>query len=333
MYQGIISNTQHNITAGLTMMYDQYNENVEGTPWQRKDIVPGGFAEYTWKYLEKITLVAGMRIDKPNRFNWQFNPRLHFRYTPVEGTVIRLAGGRGFRIPNIFAENPFVFASSRTWMIHEKPQYEAAWNSGISFMQSFKIAEKKSSVQVDFFRTQFVKNVIVDIENSDNTAMVYNIGKGSYANSFLVEWNIEPIARFDIKIAYKWEDVKMQQKEGLIRKSMISPHRGLLVLSYKTKNEQWMFNTQWSLHGRHRLPNSFQGNTQQYSPVYALGGIQVTRYQKKFEFFLGAENLLNTRQRNPIIGAENPFGDKFDTYQVWGPVIGTIAYGGIRATI
>lgn len=333
MYQGIINNTNHNIVTGATLMYDKYDETVNGNQIERQFIVPGVFGEYTYNYLDKFTLVAGARLDIPNQFTPQFNPRLHLKYAPGKGATIRLSAGRGFRIPNIYAENSFVFASSRQWKIEETPSYEVAWNSGISFMQTFKIAQRTSSFQVDYFRTQFMKNVIVDIDNRSNMAMVYNVGKGSFSNSFLVEWNVSPAAGLDIKIAYKWEDVKLLQKEGLLRKSMLSPNRGLLVIGYKTNDEKWMFNTQWSLHGKHRFPLSFDGNTQQYSPVYAIGGLQVTHYQKAFEFFVGVENLLNTRQSDPITGANDAFGVNFDTYQVWGPVVGVVGFGGIRAKI
>jgi hypothetical protein len=333
MYQGIINNTNHNIVTGMSLMYDQYDETINGQLLQRQFIIPGAFGEYTYNYLDKFSLVAGLRLDIPHQYKVQLNPRLHLKYAPGKGATFRVSAGRGFRIPNVYAENSFVFASSRHWMIEENPTYEVAWNSGISYMQTFKIAQRTSSFQVDYFRTQFMKNVIVDIDNRSNMAMVYNIGKGSYSNSLLLEWNVSPLEGLDIKVAYKWEDVKLLQKEGLLRKSMLSPQRGLLVIGYKTKDDKWMFNTQWSLHGKHRLPISFDGNLQQFSPVYAIGGLQVTRYQKAFEFFVGVENLLNTRQSNPITGASDPFGANFDTYQVWGPVVGVIGFGGIRAKI
>jgi outer membrane receptor for ferrienterochelin and colicin len=333
MYQGIVNNTNHNIVTGLSLMYDQYDETINGQLLQRQFIIPGAFGEYTYNYLDKFSIVAGLRLDIPHQYKVQLNPRLHLKYAPGKGATFRVSAGRGFRIPNVYAENSFVFASSRHWMIEENPTYEVAWNSGISYMQTFKIAQRTSSFQVDYFRTQFMKNVIVDIDNRSNMAMVYNIGKGSYSNSLLLEWNVSPLEGLDIKVAYKWEDVKLLQKEGLLRKSMLSPQRGLLVIGYKTKDDKWMFNTQWSLHGKHRLPISFDGNLQQFSPVYAIGGLQVTRYQKAFEFFVGVENLLNTRQSNPITGASDPFGANFDTYQVWGPVVGVIGFGGIRAKI
>ena len=91
-----------------------------------------------------------------------------------------------------------------------------------------------------------------------------------------------------------------------------------------------MFTTNLNIHSKTRFPDSFSENKQKYSPINAQLGAQITRYQGAFEFFVGGENLLNIRQKNPIIGFENPFGSSFDTYQVWGSVIGPVAYGGIR---
>ena len=54
---------------------------------------------------------------------------------------------------------------------------------------------------------------------------------------------------------------------------------------------------------------------------------------KKWEFYLGGENLTNYRQENPIIEPENPFGSKFDATRAWGPVIGYNLYFGIRFAI
>ena len=42
------------------------------------------------------------------------------------------------------------------------------------------------------------------------------------------------------------------------------------------------------------------------------------------------ENLLNVRQKNPIIAADNPFGRNFDASLVYAPVFGRFFYSGIR---
>lgn len=333
LYQGYLKNTNHALLAGATLMFDTYDEQVNDRRLSRKDIVPGLSAEYTYKHLDKITLVAGLRTDFPNRFKTQISPRLHFRYEPIEGTTLRLAAGRGFRIPNVFAENVFIFASSRQLMVLEEPRFESAWNMGVSVVQEFKLLQKPSTFVLDFFHTRFTNQVIVDIDNGQNMTHIYNLDGPSFSYSLLAEWNYEPVERLDIKVAYRYEDVRMTMERGLLQRPMLSPHRGLLVLGYTTKNERWMFNTNVSLHARHRFPLSFDGDIQSFSPRFAIWGAQITRYQGKFEFFAGGENILNVRQNNPIIGADNPFGNNFDTFQVWGPVVGAVTYGGIRMSL
>jgi hypothetical protein len=48
---------------------------------------------------------------------------------------------------------------------------------------------------------------------------------------------------------------------------------------------------------------------------------------------VGAENLTNFRQKNPIIGAENPLQPSFDASCVWGPLMGFKAHIGFRFTL
>lgn len=330
LYHGLISNTNHTLFAGASLMYDQYDENINDVNMSRKDIIPGLSAEYTYKFLEKVTLVAGLRTDFPNRFKVQVNPRLHFKYSPSEITQIRLAGGRGFRIPNVFAENIYMFASSRDIHIVEEMGFESAWNSGVSVMQDIRLGARSSKLTVDFYHTRFTNQVIVDIENGMNMVHIYNLDGKSYSNSLLVEWSVEPVTGLEIKSAYRWEDVHQTMHGNLMRKSMLPPHRGLLAVAYTTKDEKWMVSSNFNIRSKSRYPISFENEEQRFTPVTTMLNAQITRYQGPFEFFIGGENLLNTRQYDPIIGAENPFGEHFDTYQVWGSPIGPVAYGGIR---
>ncbi|MCO5231809.1 MAG: TonB-dependent receptor [Chitinophagales bacterium] len=329
-YQGIIKNTNHSLFVGASIMYDNYNEKINSTKLERVDIVPGLSAEYTYKYLEKITLVAGLRTDFPNHFKAQINPRLHFRYEPVTGTQLRIAGGRGFRIPNVYAENIYMFASSRKINVIEQPEYEAAWNTGLSVMQDIPLGEVKTKLSLDFFHTRFTHQAIVDIENGHNEVQIYNLNGKSYSNSFMAEWTLTPVEGLDVKAAYRLEDVHQAMHGELLRKNMLPLHRGLFALTYKTKDEHWMLSGNVNINGKARFPLSFENSENNFSPINTMLNLQVTRYQGAFEFFVGGENLLNVRQNNPILGASDPFGSNFDTYQVWGSTIGPVAYGGVR---
>ena len=57
---------------------------------------------------------------------------------------------------------------------------------------------------------------------------------------------------------------------------------------------------------------------------------QITRYLKKFQVYLGGENLLDFMQHDPVIAADDPFGDYFDSSLIWGPVHGRKIYAGFR---
>jgi hypothetical protein len=70
------------------------------------------------------------------------------------------------------------------------------------------------------------------------------------------------------------------------------------------------------------------------SPSFSLLNTQLTRvFSKKFEIYLGGENIGNYKQSNPIIGSENPFGIDFDAAQVYAPIFGGMVYSGLRFKI
>ncbi|MDR2854122.1 MAG: hypothetical protein LBV31_02315, partial [Prevotellaceae bacterium] len=54
---------------------------------------------------------------------------------------------------------------------------------------------------------------------------------------------------------------------------------------------------------------------------------------KRFDVYLGAENLLNYRQKDPIINPEHPFAQNFDSSRIWGPLMERRIYAGARIRI
>ena len=87
-----------------------------------------------------------------------------------------------------------------------------------------------------------------------------------------------------------------------------------------------------------RFPNT-QSNSAPYrlpqnSPSLGTLNTQVTRvFSAKFEIYLGAENITDQSQDNPILDAQNPFGSNFDTTFVYGPIFGSNYYAGLRYNI
>jgi hypothetical protein len=60
---------------------------------------------------------------------------------------------------------------------------------------------------------------------------------------------------------------------------------------------------------------------------------QVTHHFRRFDVYVGGENLANFTQSNPIISAEDPYNAAFDATRTWGPVLGTVIYAGFRYEI
>ncbi|MCB0508683.1 MAG: TonB-dependent receptor [Bacteroidetes bacterium] len=333
MYQtNVKDNDNHVLVSGINFIYDNINEQLDSVQFNRNDFVPGIFIEYTYKWKEIVTLVTGLRADYHSRAGFQVNPRIHAKFSLTDNTTLRVAIGSGFRAPNILSENQSLLASSRKIIFVENPTKEVAWNYGISFSQKFFLFNREGNFSVDYFRTDFTKQAIVDIDNADATAQIYNLKGKSFSNSFLMEFNYEVLKGLDLKMAYRLEDVRATYHGELLRKPLQAMHKGLVALSYRTPNKQWQFDVNTSINGKRRLPNSFINDAgNRYSPRYVLLNAQILKYFKHAELFVGCENITNYKQKDVILG--NPFSTVFDTYQVYAPVMGANIYGGFRIFI
>jgi outer membrane receptor for ferrienterochelin and colicins len=344
IYQSIINNTKHKFRTGLSFLQDNYNEKFNAVNYKRKETVPGAFFEYTYTPSEKLAVVAGIREDHNNLFGFFTTPRLHIRYEPVKGTAIRLSAGRGQRTANIFAENTSVFVSSRTVNILSTQigkayglNAETAWNKGISIDQKFKFLHRDAMLSLDFFRNDFDNQVVVDLETPGQVSF-YNLDGKSYSNSLQAELSFEPIKKLDVRLAYRYFDVKTTYGGKLLQRPLIAPDRAFANLAYTAGT--WKFDYTITSNGKKRIPST-TGNPvgyqrPEYSPSFVLMNAQVSKTVGKkhpMDFYLGAENLGNYFQKDVIIAADAPFGKYFDASMVWGPVTGRMFYVGWRYKI
>ena len=346
IYQGIIGNTNHMIKTGLSFLYDQYNEdfNFSDFDFDREEVVPGIYGEYTYTQEEKLGIVLGIRADYHNNFGFFATPRLHMRYAPKPETVIRLSAGRGQRTASIFAENIAFLASNRTWNIRgtnpDTPyglEAEVAWNYGLTFTQEFKLDYREGMISLDFFRTDFQNQIVIDVDESPNEVNIYNLDGPSFSNSFQAQVDYELIKRLDLRIAYRWFDVQTQYDSGVLEKALIAKHRAFINFGYETR-DGWAFDYTLNWQGPKRIPstvnNPVEFQLDDYSPSFILMNAQVSKtWNEKFDLYLGSENILGYRQEDPILDAANPFGDNFDASLIWGPIFGRNIYAGFRYRI
>ena len=347
IYNSIIGDTRQKIKMGASFTYDHYDELVLDANYKRTENSIGAFFEYNYDNLDNLNLTAGVRVDNHNLLGFFITPRLHVRYTPWEKSALRFSIGRGKRSANIFAENQNMFATSRTIDIINSGgkiyglDPEVAWNYGISFLQGFTLFGKSADVTIDFYRTSFENQVVVDWENPQEISF-YNLDGKSYANSFQTEFHYAPLDQFDVRFAYKYYDVKTDYTSGKLEKPLTPKHRLFANAAYEThlldNGSQWKFDATYNWVGEQRFSstasNPLEYQLPEYSPMVGTLNVQVTKvFSSKFEIYLGGENVTNVRQDNPILASNDPFGPYFDSTFVYGPIFGSMYYAGLRFKI
>ncbi|MBD0353170.1 MAG: TonB-dependent receptor, partial [Flavisolibacter sp.] len=344
IYQSRIHSDVHKFKTGLSFLYDGYKEQVNATPYDRTEVVPGAFAEYTFTPNEKLDVVAGIRADHNNLYGWFATPRLNVRYAPFNQTTLRFSIGRGQRTADIFAENIGVLVSSRHIHIVNAQAGKAygldpeiAWNKGISIDQKFKLFGRDASLGMDYYRNDFTNQVIVDLEDA-RMVMFYNLQGKSYSNSFQTEFNLIPVKKLDVRLAYRFFDVKTTYDNQLLEKPFTARHRAFANLAYDVNGWKWDYTV--NVVGRKRIPSTDTNpeiyRLPDYSPSYVTMNTQISKTigkKKLLDIYLGGENLTNYFQKNAIIAADQPFSPYFDASLVWGPVSGRQVYAGLRYSL
>jgi outer membrane receptor for ferrienterochelin and colicins len=344
LFQTIIGTTANTIVLAPSFQYDDIIEKVNEGDLSRREAVPGFMAEYTFSRptlrmeTPDLVVVIGSRLDWNTRFDrLLFTPRVSAKYNFTEKSIFRVSAGRGFRSANPMAENISLLTRNQEPDFAPGIGLEEAWNYGLNYTQNFKIAKRDASLSVDVYRTDFVTQILVDVDQSPFRPYIYNSPGKSYANSILVvaQWNV--LKGLDAKIGYKWNDVRSTYSDGLMRTApLVARHRGLATLDYTTADKKWMFNLRVQALGPQRLPDNSEIPHQLThdfpieSPTFAIWNLQITRSWKKIEVYAGSENLTNFQQHHAIIDPTNPWGPYFNGSQTWAPMMGNVVYAGVR---
>jgi outer membrane receptor for ferrienterochelin and colicins len=353
IYQSIIGSTFNKFKTGFSFLYDRYSEdliqNVESSSsfrstavrFNRQEIVPGGFVEYSYDDAKKFSLIAGARVDFHNLFGTLFTPRLHLRYNATETTTLRASAGSGTRVANIITENLGFLTTSRSVVFANRQtdkgygfRPEKAWNYGINLAQEFELDYRSGVVSVDYFYTNFQNQVVVDYDKSPQQILFAGLNGKSFSHSLQMQVDYQLTRRFDVRIAYRWLDVQTDYSNGRLLKPLVPRDRSFINLAYSTKTN-WKFDYTVQRIGVQRLPSTQSNPTHYQRPAttkpYVLMNAQVTKdIGTNWSAYVGMENITNFTIDNPILSPENPFNAYFDTTLVWGPIFGSMLYAGFR---
>ncbi|GHT49503.1 TonB-dependent receptor [Bacteroidia bacterium] len=294
--------------------------------------VPGIFAEYSLKLHDKIIVLLGLRDDYSSRYGNFLTPRLHTKFDFSKSFYVRASVGKGYRSPNALAENSYILASNRTLTINDNLKQEEAWNYGVNATAHIPLFDKELTLNGEFYRTDFSNQVVTDLDSDPHKATIANLDGKSYANSIQLEASYELLRGWTLTAAHRITDAKTSIGGKLREKPLTSRYKSLLTTSYRTRLKKWQFDFTTQLNGGGRLPDPDEDNPlwDKEFEAYPILNAQVTKFFRGWSIYLGAENLTNFKQQNPIIAASNPTGTNFDASMVWGPIDGRRIYVGAR---
>ncbi len=370
LYQNEI-NESHKFTLGLNGVLDSYNEDFSrqcrGLAAETFNGVTnlgnvGIFGEYTFHYGDKFSAIAGVRGD------WYFakngtvedpklsskphiSPRLTLKYSPIEEIVIRANGGRGLRYSTPLIDNIGVFSTGKIFNgAYNDHILEDAWTFGgnVTYYMPFG-ASSNTYLSVDYFRTQFVQQMVVDYEYLENQIDFYSLDGRSFTDNIQLDFNVEPVERFTVTATFRYTNAKIElANKGLTERPLTSRCKGVLNLQYALPLNKWIFDFTASVNGSCRVYDFMKemkdsdGNLlykDGRTPVYPLLYAQVTKRFKGLDIYVGAENLTNYRQKVVVSGDTladghiDPRSQSFDASCIWGPLMGVKVYAGLRYTL
>lgn len=349
----------HHFTLGLSAMYDHYNELLDRSVFAqairngriKTNLLDLGiFGEYTFHAGDSFSAIAGLRGDWYNSDGkFRVSPRLTLKYNPVDQLVIRFNGGRGLRYACPVVDNIGVLSTGKTYYsshnyvdgtsgrtpLFESHPLEDAWVFGgnVTAYLPFGVGDN-TYISFDYFRTQFKDQLITDYDAFPGVIDFYMLSGRSYTNTYQLDFSVEPVKRFTVTATFRYTDARVSLLNGgLQERPMTSRYKGVLNLQYATNLNRWIFDFTASVNGPCRLYGFMNGGKGGQSEVYPLLYAQVTHRMKGWDIYIGGENLTNFKQKNPIIGAENPSLRDFDASCIWGPLMGIKGYIGIRVTL
>jgi len=335
----------HNLKAGISYKYLNLTENVSfiqnnfnktySGDYEFKESIPGVYAENKFEVVhDKFDLTTGLRLDFNSNYGTIFTPRLMFKYMFDESLSLRGSLGSGFRTPEIFTENQNIFSSSKDLIFPQFIKGEKSINWGLSLLKEFHFGENDIDIVIDYYSTFFKDQFIADFDESPDAVIFYNNSENSSTNSFQTEINSKFNNGLELKLSYNYLDATFNKNGIKTELPFNAKHRAMISITFETEERNWLYNLNTQFYGKQRLPstvtNPIEYQRPEYSDPFFMLNNQLTYKTSFYEFYTGIENLLNYRQENPIISANNPFGKYFDTTFNWGPTKGREFYFGVR---
>jgi outer membrane receptor for ferrienterochelin and colicins len=341
---------QHTLLAGLACRWQRYDDNSPATETATHNApdlswLPGGFVQDEWQVSSRLQVLSGARLDFHNRHGWVFSPRLNLKWTPGDLTTLRLSGGNGFRVVNLFTEEHAALSGAREVLIREALRPETSWNTTLAWQQFLMLPDAVLELNTSAFYTWFSNKIVPDYETDSDLIIYDNLPGDAVVRGVSAEAQLRFTFPLQVQVGVTWQDVFLRDEMGLKTSQLLTERlSGSFAISWTWTRAGLSLDYTGNVVGPMRLPVVPNDTRPEYSTAYSLQNIQATKVLPHgFELFGGVKNLLDfTLPEYAILRAfdpfdktaadpvTNPYGFTFDPSYAWAPNQGIRAYLGVR---
>lgn len=332
------------LLAGGTIRHQSYDDNTPATgDGADRRLIPGLFAQGEVDLRRSVTLLGGLRVDHHEQHGWIPAPRVSAKYSPSDRTTFRLNSGTGFRVVNVFTEDHAALTGSREVVFREALDPERSYSLTTGVQHILPLAANPLTIEVDGFYTRFTNRIIPDYDQDPNLIVYENLDGHSVTQGASVALR-QNFTAFPITydLTFTLMDVARVEDTGRRRVSYAPRFTGGLSTTYQLQDPELSVDYTLSLVGPKRMPAPYvEFGRSEESPTYATHDVRVTRTFSDAngpqgfgaEAYVGVDNLLDYTQGSPLIAAERPFSEEFDTVYTWGPLLGRTVSVGVRVDV
>jgi len=330
----------HQLLAGLAGRYQFYDDNAtatvdtaSGSNRPDKTLMPGIFVQDEWQLHPRHLLLLGMRYDHHPVHGAVITPRFAYKWTTGETSALRLNGGTGFRVVQLFTEEHAALTGAREVVIAEALQPEKSYNLNLNFQKRLGRPSRQLFVDASVWYTYFKNQIIADYEVHPNQIVYANLDGYALSRGLTLnlEWNI--MQRFRGTAGMTLQDVAKYEPAGdhqykRIRPLLTEQWSGTWSMTYTFPVAGLTADYTGNIYGPMLLPlASPLDPRKKESPVWSIQNIQLTKYiSPAVELYGGVKNLLNwtpAKENDFLIARTNDPFDKKVTWNASGEAVAT----------
>lgn len=306
----------HDLILGLTFKKTFYDDNTPGTLGSdevtnqpMKSPIFGAFIQDQWEINEKNTVLLGYRFDYDKVHHSVHSPRFAWKFSPNPYHTFRFNFGTGFRVVNLFTEDHAALTGSREVVIQANLKPEKSINGNLNYVWKIPVGDRLINVGASAFYTYFSNKIVGDFDSQPDKIIYdnlngYGISRGASMN---VDFSFNFPLSVNLGVTYLDVYQKFDNEREKSRQLHAPKWSGTYNLTYKFKNNLAIDFT-GQFYGPMRLPVLPDDYRPEYSPLYSLANIQVSKsFESGFEVYCGVKNLFNFTPRDPLMRPFDPF--------------------------